>query len=176
MSTTATSPDFALRSAEKTAVAGTSSFEFLETMSGRCTFTKDYREADAAFTVRCASNDAGAMARGLRTAAGGTLELEGTTTIDGFATKKPSRGTLVMRPLKRVGTLVYDLDFTADDGVAYHLHGEKNVPFLSVLGGMTTLHTEIARASDGVPVARGILKFAMADLVPWLATFRLRLG
>lgn len=149
-------------------------FEFNETMSGQCTFVSDYREANAAFTVRCYAKDGGAVLRGLRKPTGGRLELEGTTTIDGFATRKASRGALVMSPLKRRGTLVYDLDFQGDDGVSYHLHGEKNVPLLGVLSGMTTLNTEIARASDGVPVARGTLSFALTDIVPWLATFRVR--
>lgn len=79
-----------------------------------------------------------------------------------------------MTPRKRRGTLVYDLDFRGDDGLAYHLHGEKNVPLLGVLSGMTRLDTEITRASDGVPVARGTLAFLLGDLLPWLATFRVR--
>ncbi len=149
-------------------------FEFTETMSGRCTFLGTSREAATAFTVRCQTEDAGRMFRRLFDAEGGVLELVGTTIIDGFVTRRTCTGTLAMHPRKRRGTLVYDLDFEADDGLAYHLHGEKDVALSSVLSGMTTLATEIARASDGVPVARGTLRFALTDLVPWLATFRLR--
>ncbi len=149
-------------------------FEFTETMSGHATFLETGRRAEAAFTVRCLTHDAGGLFSRLFDAAGGQLTLVGETTIEGFATKQPSTGTLAMHPMKRRGTLVYDLDFTADDGVRYHLHGEKNVPFTGVLSGMTELSTEVARVSDGMPVARGVLTFALRDIVPWLATFRVR--
>lgn len=149
-------------------------FEFTETMSGSVTLLGSGRVADAAFTVRCLTHEGGTMLRRLVDAEGGRLALVGTTTIDGLATRRPCTGTLVMHPLKRRGTLVYDLDFEGDDGVAYHLHGEKNVPLASVLGGMTHLTTEIARVGDGVPVARGTLEFLLRDIVPWLATFRIR--
>ncbi len=149
-------------------------FEFSETMSGRCTFLGTQREAAAAFTVRCLTDDPSRMLRGLVGAEGGVLELHGTATVDGLATRRPCTGTLAMHPTKRRGTLVYDLDFESDDGVSHHLHGEKDVALTSVLSGMTTLTTEIARAADGVPVARGTLKFLMSDLLPWLATFRVR--
>jgi hypothetical protein len=114
-------------------------FEFTETMSGHATFLETGRRAEAAFTVRCLTHDAGGLFSRLFDAAGGQLTLVGETTIEGFATKQPSTGTLAMHPMKRRGTLVYDLDFTADDGVRYHLHGEKNVPLTGVLSGMTEL-------------------------------------
>jgi hypothetical protein len=79
-----------------------------------------------------------------------------------------------MFPKKRIGTLVYDLDFTGDDGARYHLHGQKSVSPTTVLSGMTTLRTEIARADTGVPVATGTLRFWLRDFLPWLATFRFR--
>jgi hypothetical protein len=34
--------------------------------------------------------------------------------------------------------------------------------------------TEVARAADGVPVARGTLRFALGDVLPWLTTWRVR--
>ncbi|MCB9626864.1 MAG: GMC family oxidoreductase [Sandaracinaceae bacterium] len=162
------------RSGHRRGAPARPAFEFSETMSGSCTFVEDDREAAAAFTVRCYASDGRAVVRGLPSPVGGALELEGTTTVDGFATASPCRGTLQMTPRKRRGTLVYDLDFRGDDGLAYHLHGEKNVPLLGVLSGMTRLDTEITRASDGVPVARGTLAFLLGDLLPWLATFRVR--
>lgn len=147
--------------------------EFTETMGGRCTFVADRREAETSFTVRCFTEDPSGLFRDLPTPKGGVLTLEGTATVDGLATRKPCHGTLAMHPRKRRGTLIYDLDFVGDDGAAFHLHGEKSVPLLSVLTGMTTLDTEIERA-DGVPVARGTLRFDLRDLLPWLGTFRLR--
>lgn len=156
------------------AIEGRPAIEFTETMSGRVRFRGEVEEREAAFTVRCATSEPGAMARGLLRPEGGVLVLEGTATIEGLATRVPCVGTLAMHPKKREGTLVYDLDLEGDDGLAYHLHGEKSVKLSSVLSGMTTLATEIARSSDGQPVAKGTLRFAMSDLLPWLATFRFR--
>ena len=147
--------------------------EFTETMAGTCDMLPTGRTVPASFTVRAAALDGGAMLRALLHE-GGTLRLEGTATIAGLATRAPCDGTLAIRPLRRHGTLVYDLAFTGDDGVAYALHGEKSVRLATVLSGMTTLVTEIARAADGVPVARGTLRFALDDVLPWLATWRVR--
>ena len=110
----------------------------------------------------------------LRDAEGGCLTLDGTATIEGLVTRSACSGTLRMFPKKRIGTLVYDLDFTADDGVRYHLHGEKSVSPTTVLSGMTSLRTEVALADTGVPVATGTLRFWLRDFFPWLATFRFR--
>lgn len=148
--------------------------EFTETMSGTCTFVGASEPSDAAFTVRCSAADKGLLFRRLTDAEGGCLALDGTATIAGLATQQPCVGTLHMFPKKRIGTLVYDLDFTGDDGVGYHLHGQKSVSPATVLRGMTTLRTEIARADTGVPVANGVLRFWMRDFLPWLATFRFR--
>ncbi|MBK6578990.1 MAG: GMC family oxidoreductase [Sandaracinaceae bacterium] len=148
--------------------------EFTETMSGTCTFAGAGTPSDAAFTVRCSAPDKQQFFRRLRDAEGGCLALDGTATIAGLATERPCTGTLRMFPKKRIGTLVYDLDFTGDDGARYHLHGQKSVSPTTVLSGMTTLRTEIARADTGVPVATGTLRFWLRDFLPWLATFRFR--
>lgn len=147
--------------------------EFTETMGGRCQMLASGREVAASFTVRAAAGDGGAVMRALLRE-GAVLKLEGTATIDGMASRSPCDGTLTLRPLRRVGTLVYDLRFAGDDGVDYHLHGEKSVRLATVLSGMTTLVTEVARAADGVPVARGTLRFALGDVLPWLTTWRVR--
>lgn len=156
------------------AITGVPAVEFTETMAGRCALLADGREVDARFTVRAGAPDAAALARGLATPEGAVLVLEGTATVVGLATSAPCVGALAIRPLARTGTLVYDLDFEGDDGAAYHLHGEKSVALTAALSGMTTLATEVARRADGVPVARGTLRFALRDVLPWLATWRLR--
>lgn len=147
--------------------------EFTETMRGRCEVLSTGRDVEAEFTVRAAAGDGSKMLRALF-AEGGVMGLEGTATIGGMAERARCEGALTMRPLRLRGTLVYDLRFTGDDGVAYALHGEKNVSLATATTGMTTLHTEIARAADGVPVARGTLRFDLGDVVPWLATWRIR--
>ncbi len=148
--------------------------EFTETMSGTCTFTGEVAPRDAAFTVRCWAPDKQRLFARLADAEGSCLTLTGTASIEGLATGRVCTGTLRMFPKKRVGTLVYDLDFTGDDGVRYHLHGEKSVSAKTVLSGMTTLRTEVALADSGVPVATGTLRFWLKDFFPWLATFRFR--
>jgi hypothetical protein len=148
--------------------------EFTETMSGTCTFVGATDPTDVAFTVRCFAPTKKPLFGRLLDAEGGCLQLDGSTTIPGVATAQPCVGTLRMHPKKRIGTLVYDLDFAGDDGVAYHLHGQKSVSPATVLKGMTTLRTEIARVDTGVPVATGTLRFWMKDFLPWLATFRFR--
>lgn len=147
--------------------------EFTETMRGRCAMLSTGREFDAEFTVRAALADATKITRSL-VGEGAVMRLEGTATVGGIALRARCDGTLVMRPLARRGTLVYDLAFTGDDGVDYALHGEKSVSLASALSGMTTLVTEIARASDGTPVARGTLRFELRDALPWLSTWRVR--
>ena len=157
-----------------TALAARPGIEFAETMSGSCTRLSDGRRLDARFTVRASAPRAAEVARTLLTEGGGTFTLAGTTFIDELASDRACVGTLRMRPLRTRGTLIYDLDFAGDDGAAYHLHGEKSVRLSSMLSGMTTLTTEIARAADGVPVARGTLTFALTDLLPFLGTWRVR--
>lgn len=147
--------------------------EFAETMAGRCTVLATGREVDTHFTVRAGLVDAAGMMRAML-GEGASWALDGHATVDGLATRSPCVGSLTMRPLRSTGTLVYDLTFDGDDGVAYTLHGEKSVTTRAMLSGMTTLPTEVCRAADGVPVARGTLRFALRDLAPWLATWRVR--
>jgi hypothetical protein len=147
--------------------------EFTETMRGRCELLASGREVEASFTVRAGAADASALRRALL-GDGAVLRLEGHLTLPTVATRSPCHGELRIRPLARRATLVYDLAFEGDDGAAYALHGEKSVSPASALSGMTTLATEVTRTSDGAPVARGTLRFALGDVLPWLATWRVR--
>jgi choline dehydrogenase-like flavoprotein len=100
-----------------------------------------------------------------------SFSLEGMMRFPGLATASPCHGTLLMRPLERHATLGYTLDFDSDDGRALTLRGSKDVGVLSVLRGMTTLHTTVWH--DEEMIARGILRFDLRDLPDWLATFKL---
>jgi len=104
---------------------------------------------------------------------GGVFRLRGEATVEGVGEAMPTEGTLTMRPKARRGSLIYDLRFRDPDGQELHLYGQKHVSWRSVLGGMTTLYTELSRSEDETPFARGLLRFDFADLLPWLATFRL---
>jgi choline dehydrogenase-like flavoprotein len=147
--------------------------EFTETMSGRCALLQEGREVALSFTVRAGTENASTLRR-LLSPEGTVLRLEGHLSLPPLATHVPCHGTLCIRPLERLGTLLYDLRFEGDDGTVYDLHGEKNVSLSAPLTGMTTLVTEVTRASDGAPVARGTVHFALRDVLPWLTTWRVR--
>lgn len=147
--------------------------EFEETMSGLCQLEPDEGggSVDVTFTVRARG---GGSFRDAWRQRGGTWRLDGTITIDGIATEAKCEGQLVMRPLERERTLVYDLELEDDDGARCTLHGEKHASFLVSLRGMTTLHTELRR--EGFLLGRGILTFDLDDLAPWLKSWRLAAG
>lgn len=153
-------------------VAASPGLEFIETMAGELERRSDGRELDARFTVRVFTPDLGQALRAMRHE-GGVFELEGDATVRDVATSAPARGTLTMRPKARRGTLIYRLHFVADDGRALELYGQKHVRPADLLGGMTTLHTELSVQGEDRPMARGVLRFDLRDLTPWLRTFRL---
>jgi choline dehydrogenase-like flavoprotein len=142
---------------------------FEETMSGLCVFepSDGGGTREVAFTVKAKGPPLSALR-------GGVMQLEGTISLEGLVDGARCEGTLEMRPLARRGTLIYDLAFTDAQGAACTLHGEKHTGWTSPLRGMTTLHTELRR--EGALLARGVLTFDLADLQPWLQSFRLASG
>jgi len=147
--------------------------EFTETMAGELRRIADDRSMDASFTVRVFTPDLNDAMRAMRDE-GGVFRLRGEATIEGVGEAMACEGTLTMRPKARRGSLIYDLTFQDPAGDTLHLYGQKHVRWQSVLGGMTTLYTELSRSADETPFARGLMRFDLADLLPWLATFRLR--
>ncbi|MCP4444950.1 MAG: GMC family oxidoreductase [Myxococcales bacterium] len=139
--------------------------EFSEVMSGSMTI-EDGEEVDVEFEVRATQE---ADEPGLDAEV--SFALEGMLRFPTLAKAAPCHGTLLMRPLERHATLTYTLDFQSDDGRSLQLRGSKDVGILSVLRGMTTLHTTLWHEED--IVARGILRFDIRDLPGWLGTFRL---
>lgn len=144
--------------------------EFAETMAGRCTLepSEGGGDIEVSFTVRAMG--AASIVAAFRER-GGTLALDGTISMPGAGVDRPCRGQLVMRPLKRRTTLVYDIDFEDEAGRPWTLHGEKHTSLSSPLRGMTTLFTEVRR--EEALVAKGILRFDLATLSPWLRSFKL---
>lgn len=149
--------------------------EFAETMSGEVTFLEGGREADVTFTVRATAPDAQVAGRGLTDLRGTRFELAGTLSLEGVATAVPCEGSLHMRPRRRRGTLVYELDFVGDDGEARRLYGQKHVGLSTALTGMVTLYAEVSDAA-GEPVAKGVMRFAWGDVPSFLETWRVRPG
>ncbi len=142
---------------------------FEETMSGLCSLeaSEGGGTVDVSFTI---SASGGTTLRTALRERGGTWALAGTIRIDGVASDVVCDGTLVMRPLSRKATLVYDLAFKDDAGASCTLHGEKHTGWLTPLRGMTTLYTELRR--EGFLLGRGVLTFNLDDLRPWLSSFR----
>jgi hypothetical protein len=147
--------------------------EFTETMAGELRRVDDDRSLKASFTVRVFTPDLSTTSRGMRDE-GGVFALRGETTIEGVGVAMPTEGTLTMRPKARRGSLIYDITFKGEDGQELRLYGQKHVGLSTILGGMTTLYSELMHTDDEQPFARGILRFDLADVLPWLATFRLR--
>jgi len=147
--------------------------EFTETMAGELRTVDAHQKMDASFTVRVFTPDLSQATRAMREE-GGVFALRGEATLEGMVKDAPAVGTLTMRPKARRGSLIYDLTFEDEDGQELRLYGQKHVSLRTVLGGMTTLYTELSRTDDEQPIARGVLHFDLAGLLPWLSTFRLR--
>ncbi len=139
--------------------------EFSEVMAGTMTL-EDGPPVDVEFEVRATQEE---DEPGLDAEV--EFHLEGMLRFPGLATAAPCAGTLLMRPLERHATLGYTLTFFADDGRELMLRGSKDVGILSVVRGMTTLHTTVWHRDT--LLARGVLYFDLKDLPEWLGTFRL---
>jgi choline dehydrogenase-like flavoprotein len=140
---------------------------FAETMSGLCSLEASEGGGSVDVTFKVRATGRASLLDALRKG-GGTWALDGTIAIEGVLAETACEGTLVMRPLVRRATLVYDLVF-ARDGVSYTLHGEKHAGLLHPVRGMTTLYTELRK--DGALLGRGVLTFDLKDLQPWLRSF-----
>ncbi len=138
---------------------------FAETMSGMVQL-EEGGVIDVSFTVEALGS--ASIARALRER-GGTWRLEGTLTATGIVSEAPCHGTLLMRPLERRGTLVYDLVFEDEQGREHTLHGEKHAGLFSLRRGMTTLYSDLR--CDGALLGSGVLTFDLDDVGPWLASF-----
>jgi hypothetical protein len=147
---------------------------FTETMTGSCELSEGAdagREVAISFQVQASlPEDAAGLVAAIRR--GGPWRLAGSLDWEGLAEAAPCEGTLLMRPLRGDAALVYDLSFVAADGRRYALHGQKNYSLLRPVTGMTTLFAEVRREEDGAVVARGVLRFELSDLRPWLASWR----
>ncbi|MBI3073227.1 MAG: hypothetical protein HYY84_14025 [Deltaproteobacteria bacterium] len=67
-----------------------------------------------------------------------TGPIEGTVTLEGFADRKPLKGTLQLAPLTR-RALIYNFEFTANDGEKVRFEGTKNLSAFRPIRSMTML-------------------------------------
>ncbi len=139
-----------------------------ETMYGRYRMISgDHREGRLDFTVRFGSDD---WAETLRTK---KTVLTGTVDMDGFATKQPLEGYLLI-DLFGDKILVYDFTFHSDDGKLMHFFGKKYVRYLNIPKTMTTLYGVVEQ--ENIPIAEVESHFRLRTLPAFLASFRVLPG
>jgi hypothetical protein len=142
-------------------------FKFRETMRG--TFHRlDSPATDHAIEIALAveAEDVRRFARDK------TWTVTGHIDAEGFAARRAVEGTVQMH-LFDEQRVPYRLRFTADDGAAYELRGQKEFFAVAPLESLTVLPASIydARAEE---VARAVLRFdARNEMKPFLRSFRL---
>lgn len=154
---------------------GSKGFEFRETMSGHHVLLEGKRKGEKlsfAFDCRAFTDS---LADFLDPAGDSrmTLKLTGELRAEGLASRTPLEGFMEWHFLSKEGMLVYDFDFTGDDGRRYNFHGEKNREVPNVTKGMTTLYGTVINKSTGEKVSQGITYFDMKDLKPFLQSYKL---
>lgn len=103
----------------------------------------------------------------------GHAGITGTLDAEGFATRVPITGTMLLRPFTQ-GRIGYGLDFTADDGRTYVLRGEKHIRLSAPLRTFTELHAEIRDAASDSLVATSDIRFDLpTQLSRFLRSWRL---
>lgn len=143
-------------------------FVFDETMEG--TYARVEAPAERRPLCFAAHIHAPSIRDYLRT---GHAAITGTLDAEGFATRVPFTGSLLLRPFtqRRIG---YALDFTADDGRPYVLRGEKRIRLSALVRTFTELHAEIRDAASGRLVATSDIRFDLqSQLWRFLRSWRL---
>jgi hypothetical protein len=140
--------------------------EFRETMSGSWhPSDAPARERAISFTIRAVAHDLLRFLRDRR------AEIVGAVDVEGLASHRPMRGTLLVDPL--IGRrIVYDFAFTGDDDRKLRFRGEKSIELLRPLATMTTLPGELLDA-EGATIGAARLRFdARSDLGKLLRSVR----
>jgi hypothetical protein len=142
-----------------------SGFQFTETMSGTFTLSAgDGAERPMLFTCQARASNL------WRHLADRRAELDGHVDMEGFATRRPLQGHIVIDPILG-GRIAYDFQFDGDDGKPYRFSGQKDVSPFRPWGSMTTLPGAILD-ERGAEVARAHLRFEAHDLPGLLGSFR----
>lgn len=105
-----------------------------------------------------------------RTLRDGRAEASGWVEAEGLATHAPLEGFIVIKPLF-ARLIRYEFDFTGEGGAAYHYAGEKTIRHLHPTTTWTTLPGVIYDA-DGNEFARSLTRFDLAEMSPFLRSFR----
>lgn len=104
----------------------------------------------------------------------GRMDTSGYVQADGFATRAPLSGQLVIRPL--LGRFIrYEFEFTANDGARYRYAGEKTIRHLKPKQSWTTLPGSIYDAG-GAKIYDSESRFDLTELLPFLRSYQLTAG
>lgn len=143
-------------------------FQFRETMAGT------FHMLAAPLDERAISFTIGARVEGLRRFLKDKIaNIEGEVHAEGFADRRPLRGTLALKLLDE-RRLTYDFTFTGNDDLAYRLRGQKDVTLLALADSMTVLPASLYDA-DGHEIGRATLRFDVrGDLLKFLKSWKLR--
>jgi hypothetical protein len=128
---------------------------FVETMRGQITVAGE--EQEIRFSVVAAAKSPWRL---LRT---GEVALRGLVRAPAWAREAEARGSLRLSPRR----LHYELRFRGDDGEELLLTGVKHPRLSAPLGSMTVM-TATLTTDSGRLLGRGTLRFAVADLPPFL--------
>lgn len=99
----------------------------------------------------------------------GETNIHGNITIKDFATRAPFAGKLTILPVRKK-ILIYDFDFTSDDGQVYRFYGEKNISWRRPLKTVTTLHVSLFK--DELVIARGTMYFPVKNIPAFILSIR----
>ena len=143
-------------------------FTFRETMRGTYHLLESpLVERGIEFTVRAKVDG---MRRFLRDR---TARIEGVVDVEGFATKRPLRGSLGLMLLDQ-RRLPYDFMFRGDDDREYRFHGQKDVTLIALADTMSTLPASRYDAA-GNEIGRAVLRFDIrGDLGAFLKSWRMQ--
>jgi hypothetical protein len=142
-------------------------FQFRETMRGT------YHMLDAPLDDRAIEFTIGAKVDGIRQfVKDKTATIEGEVVAEGFAERRPLRGTLGLKLLDE-RRLPYEFTFRADDGKDYLFRGQKDVSMIALAESMSILPASIYDKS-GAELGRCTLRFDMrGDLVKFLKSWKM---
>jgi hypothetical protein len=145
-------------------------FAFRETMRGNYYLLKDPTDERAMnFTLRVVADGLAAFARDP------VARVEGTVSLEGFASDVPLRGTLAFR-FHGERRLIYDFTFESDAGQLHRFRGQKEISPLALVESMTTLPGTLYEGRS-TEVGRATVRFDLrSDLRHLLRSFRVAWG
>jgi hypothetical protein len=104
-----------------------------------------------------------------------TLSLSGSIDIGGIAKDRPHEGSVLVH-WGNEQRIRYELSFVGDDGMRYHVVGQKDFMMIAPIRSLTTLPFTLYRGDELEEIGDGTVSMdARAELGPTLKSIRLGL-